>query len=315
MGSIRRKWTVLIVIGMLLSISTGCPGPARKQQPGIKAQQEPRITLFVNETGATKDINIEEYLAGVVAAEMETNWPVEALAAQAIIARTFTMKKIQDGGVKEHGTDASTSVEEFQAYAPEKINQRVRQAVNKTRGMVVVYQGKYINGWFFADAGGRTAASAAEGLSFFKEKTPYIKSVADPGAKITAAENRFWKVQFSEAEVARAVKEITGKDIGALRSVQIIERGPSNRVTKIRLGTVEVGAPALRLALGSDRLRSTMIESLNMTNNGLIATGKGFGHGVGMSQWGARALAQQGKQAEDIIKYFYHDVSITRAWK
>ncbi|MBC7325760.1 MAG: SpoIID/LytB domain-containing protein, partial [Moorella sp. (in: Bacteria)] len=183
-------------------------------------------------------------------------------AAQAILARTFTMKKIQEGGVKAHGTDASTSVEEFQAYNPARVNDNVRRAVEMTRGQVIKYKGNYINAWFHASGGSQTAASAIEGLNFRRETAPYIKSVADPGQGITTAENRSWTAGFSTAEVAAAVRKVTGQDPGPITAVSIAARGPSGRATQLRIGNLTVDAPALRLALGSDRLRSTLIKSV-----------------------------------------------------
>ncbi len=316
------KYIFLVaLVSVFVLAATGCPNAAKK--PGVPDNQtrprgpggkEPTITLFINETGEKKEIKMEEYLKGVVAAEMDTFWPVEALAAQAILARTFTIKKIQQGGVKEHGTNASTSVEEFQSYAPDKINDRVEKAVARTRGKVVTYKGNYINGWFFADGGGKTAASAQEGLAFKKEPAPYVQSVKDPGFAITVEENKSWTATFPLRQVRQAVKEKAGQDPGSIDSVKIIKKGPSGRATSIRVGKVTVSGPALRLALGSTKMRSTLIDSIAVKGSNLVISGKGYGHGVGMSQWGAKALAQQGKSPEEIINYFFKDVRIQKVW-
>jgi stage II sporulation protein D len=304
-------YAVLLIIFGIFTVCSGCRQAAKKPI----SQSEPTISLYINETGETKKIKMEEYLEGVVAAEMDPSWPEEALAAQAILARTFTLKKIQEGGVKARGTDASTSVEEFQAYDPSRIQQRVKKAVQRTRGEVVTYRGKLINGWFHADGGGRTAASAAEGLDYRKEETPYIRSVEDPGARITLPENRSWTVSFPLPQVREAVQKVAGQDPGQISQVEILERGPSGRATKIRVGAVTLSAPALRLALGSDKMRSTFLESLTIKDGSLIMKGKGYGHGVGMSQWGARALAEEGKKAEEIIRYFFQGVQIEKRWR
>lgn len=313
----RLLYGCLLLLVMLLL--TACPGPAGRPGPNGddfgRIRKEPTISLYVNETGEKKKIKLEEYLQGVVAAEMDPTWPDEALAAQAILARTFTLKKIQEGGVKARGTDASTSVEEFQAYDPQKINDKVRNAVQRTRGEVVTYRGRYINAWFFADGGGQTSASAAEGLGYFKEKTPYIHSVKDPGFAITVPENKSWTATFPLSQVRAAVKKLTGQDIGKATSAAIVEKGPSGRATKVKIGQVTLGAPALRLELGNDQMRSTLIDTFAIKNGNLVIHGKGYGHGVGMSQWGARALAEQGKKAEDIVRYFFRGVKIEKIWK
>lgn len=312
-----KKFFLTFILVVVVLVLTSCLGPTQKPQSqgAKKYNSEPTISLFLNETGETKEIKLEEYLKGVVAAEMDPTWPQEALRAQAILARTFTLKKIEQGGVKARGTDASTNIEEFQAYDPSRINGKVSQAVDGTRGMVVTYQGQFINGWFFADGGGLTSASAAEGLAYFKEQAPYIHSVEDPGFAITPQENKSWTVSFPLSQVQTAVKQATGQDVGNISSASILERGPSGRATKIKIGKVTVSGPALRLALGSEQMRSTLLTGFSIKNGNLIVTGKGYGHGVGMSQWGARALAEQGKKAEDIINYFFKDVKVEQIWK
>lgn len=305
----------ILTVALLILLVTGCRQPAQRPDASDqKLDREPVISLYMHETGETKQIGIEEYLAGVVAAEMDPQWPDEALAAQAILARTFTMKKIEEGGVKARGTDASTNIEEFQAYDETRINDKVRKAVERTRGEVVTYQGKYINGWFHADSGGKTASSAAEGLEFRQEPTPYITSVEDPGHEITEPENKAWTAVFTVNEVREAVKQATGTDPGPVTTVKIIKRGPSGRATSVQVNDKTLSAPALRLALGSEKLRSTLFEEPQVSQGQVSFRGKGYGHGVGMSQWGARALAEQGKKAEEIVTYFFRDVKIEKRW-
>ncbi|PKM90073.1 MAG: stage II sporulation protein SpoIID [Firmicutes bacterium HGW-Firmicutes-12] len=310
------KKTNLLVIFLLcfqLLAFTSCGVLQRPEKSEIK--EEPTISLYVAETGEKKQLKMEDYLKGVVAAEMDPSWPLEALAAQAIIARTFTLERMQNGeGVPARGTDASTNPEEFQAYDARRINENVNKAVERTRGEIVTYQGKYIKAWFFADGGGQTAASAQEGLAYGKQPSPYIKSVSDPGAEITIPENKSWQISFPLDVVRQSVKEATGKDTGDINQVNIVEKGPSGRATSIKVGNVVVSGPAFRLALGSEKMRSTLITDMRVEANNLIVSGKGFGHGVGMSQWGAKALASQGKKAEQIIEYFFKDVQIKKEW-
>lgn len=318
MANISKSRSIQITLFFLLILimPSACTAQQRPQPPGEDLKQEPVITLYINETGEKKEIKIEEYVKGVVAAEMEPAWSVEALAAQAILARTFTMERIKStGGVPARGTDASTNVEEFQAYDPKRINDNVSKAVERTRGEVVKYQGNYIKAWFFADGGGVTAASAEEGLAYTKEPSPYVHSVEDPGFSITAEENKAWKASFPLSVVRQKVREVTGSDPGAVTQAAITKKGPSGRAMTIQLGKAAVSGPALRLALGSEKMRSTLLTGFTVSGGNLVVRGKGFGHGVGMSQWGAKALADQGKPAEDIIRYFFKDVEIVKEWQ
>lgn len=303
---------------MILSGIAGCTsGPQKKPAPG-KMISEPTISLYVNETGQVKRLKMEDYLQGVVAAEMDTKWPVEALAAQAILARTFTLKQIKDkGGVPQHKTDASTSVEEFQAYDPTKINDNVRKAVAATRGEVVKYKGNYINAWFSACDGG-VEASASEGLSYRKEQTPYINTgVKDGCLSVTVPENRRWTASFPVQTVRSAVMKTMGQDPGSITAanVSVAKRGPTGRAETLKIGKVTVGAAALRLALGNEKMRSIFLDTITVRNGQVVMTGKGYGHGVGMCQWGAKKMASQGKQPEDIIRFYFKDVTIDKLWK
>lgn len=316
-----RRTTALIITLCLAALLTtaGCgkqQPAAPKPEQAAPTKEEPTISLFDNKTGQKKDIKIEEYVQGVVAAEMDTKWPVNALAAQAILARTFTMENINSGRVKElHGTDVSTSVEESQAYDPSKINDNIRQAVEATRGEVVTYGGNYIHAWFSACDGG-ISATAEEGLAYDKEPTPYIKGgVQDGCLEITEPKNKEWTAKIPVGQVRAAAQGKTGTDPGAIITAAIEKKGPSGRAEQIKLGNATVGGPALRLALGSEKVRSMLLSGISVQGGQLVMTGKGFGHGVGMCQWGARLMAEQGKSPEDIINFYFQDIQVEKQWK
>lgn len=306
------------LIGAMI-LTSGCGNKAQSklapERPEQTFNEEPTITLYLHETGETVSLPLEEYLCGVVAAEMATDWPGEALAAQAIMARTFTLEKILAGGVPDRGTDASTDVAEFQAYDATKINDAVRQAVQETRGRVVRSDGQLIKAWFFADGGGVTAASSKEGLGYDKEPTPYIHSVEDPGEQLADNPNKAWQAVFPLETVRTALVEMTGRELAIPTEAAIAEQGPSGRATKLSFNGYTVSAPALRLALDSTKMKSTLLTNVQINDGTLIMEGKGYGHGVGMSQWGARAMAEDGKSADEIVHYFFKDVEITQEYE
>jgi stage II sporulation protein D len=311
-----KKLTILWLIIIFIFVSIGCPARKPGGQTSLEDlySDEPTLSVFIAETGEIQEMVMEEYLMGVVAAEMDPTWPIEALAAQAILARTFTLKKMEEGGVEQRGTDASTDVEEFQAYDAEKINQQVQEAISSTRGQVATYHGRLINGWFHADAGGKTAASAEEGLAFNEEETPYITSVEDPGFEITLEENKSWTARVPLFEVRQAVKVVVGSDPGEIQTIEVVKKGPSGRAMQVRIGNATISGPALRLALDSTVVRSTLWNEVGIEGGELVISGQGYGHGVGMSQWGARALAEQGNNPQDIVKYFFKDIEIKQLW-
>jgi len=268
----------------------------------------------MHETGEKKTMKMEDYIAGVVAGEMKNDWPVEALAAQAIIARTFTVQAIEEkGGVPERGTQASTDIKEFQAYDASAINDNVRKAVQMTRGKIITYQGKPAKTWFHASAGGKTA-TAKEGLDYKDPEPPYIQSVDSPD-DLAPADVRQWSVAFSKEEVIEAIKK-AGLTIDKLESIAIGQKGPSGRTTTFTVnGNKSVSAPALRVAIGSTKLKSMLLDKVEMKGNQVIFTGKGYGHGVGMSQWGAHKMAKEGKSPEEIVRHYYRNVTIEQRWQ
>ena len=268
------------------------------------------IRLYQHETGNVAEMTLEEYLCGVVAGEMDNTWPQEALKAQAILARTFTLEKMEQGALAERNVDASTDIHEFQAYDAAKINDAILEAVDDTENEVVVYKDKLIKAWFFSDGGGVTAASAKEGLAYNKEETPYIQSVTDPGTNHSENPNTNWEAEFAMTEVTKAIAAVTGISREHYNSVKITEQGPTGRAETFQFDNVAVGAQALRLALGGEKMKSNLIEEIAVRGDTLYVKGKGYGHGVGMSQWGARVLAEQGKSAEEIIQYFFRDIKI-----
>lgn len=316
----NRLLPLFALILMVTLFAVACQKQETKKPEVTPAPQtykeEPTISLYDNETGTKKQIKLEEYVTAVVAAEMEPAWPTNALAAQAILARTFTMENLQSGRVKKlHGTDVSTSVEESQAYDPSRINDNVRQAVQKTRGEVITHNGQYIKAWFSASNGGKTA-SAAEGLAYYKTPTPYIKAnINDPASlQNTLPEIQQWTATLPGAKVQEAVRSISGNDPGPLKNAVIAEKGPSGRTIKLKINNAEVGGPAFRLAAGSTEIRSMFLTNVAVQGGNLVLTGKGYGHGVGMSQWGAKNMAEKGTSPEDIVKFYFKDTEITKLY-
>ncbi len=316
----RKKWMVVLAVALAGALAVGgCglfKGPQQKPAPQKQAPQgaEPQITVYMHETGEKKTMKMEEYIAGVVAGEMKPDWPVTALAAQAIVARTFTLEEIETkGGVPERGTQASTDIKEFQAYNAKEVNDNIRKAVEMTRGMVATYQGKPIRTWFHASAGGVTA-TAKEGLNFREAEPPYIQSVQSPD-DLAPADVKNWTASFSKAEVIAALSKM-GQRVTKVDSVEIGQKGPSGRATGLVFNkTVQVSAPDFRVAIGSTELKSMLLDSVAVEGDKVTFAGKGYGHGVGMSQWGANKMAAEGKKPEDIVNHYFKGVTVEKRWQ
>lgn len=321
MYSQKKKAVMAVLLGVLL-LTSACsltnplkkpdpePAPPKKQVTGT----EPAIMVYMHETGEKKNMKMEEYIAGVVAGEMKSDWPVEALAAQAIIARTFTIAAIEEkGGVPARGTQASTDVKEFQAYNAHDVNDNVKKAVDMTRGMVITYQGKVATTWFHASAGGITA-TAKEGLNFKDAEPPYIQSVNSPD-DMAPDDVKNWTAVFNAQEVVQGLEKM-GKKVASVESMAVSEKGPSGRAVTLAVnGSEMVSGPELRMALGSTKLKSMLLDSVDVIGDTVVFKGKGFGHGVGMSQWGAYKLAKDGQKPEEIIGHYFRGVTIEKRWE
>jgi stage II sporulation protein D len=258
-------------------------------------------------------MDIEEYLQGVLAGEMRNDWPLEALKAQAILARTFALQFLTEkpSSMFDKNSDISTDVRESQAYKPAEINDLIKQAVEETKGMALAYDGKFIKAWFHSCAGGKTA-TATEGLNYKDGDLPYIQSVdSDEADAVETAKE--WSNTFTESELLAALKTV-GVKLDDVKSVEIGDKGPSGRAINFVVNGQKVNCPDLRVALDATKFRSTLITDIKYANSKLTMSGKGFGHGVGMSQWGAYTMAKKGSTAEDIITHYFKDVSIVKAW-
>jgi len=323
-----KRWYVLIALVLVVALAmSGCgmlnqtqkkPEPAPPTQPSAPQKQvvqgnEPDILVFMHETKEKKTMKMEEYIAGVVAGEMKADWPVEALAAQAILARTFTVQAIEEkGGVPARGTQASTDIKEFQAYNGKAVSENVRKAIDMTRGMVITYQGKPIHAWFHASAGGITA-SAKEGLDFKDAEPAYIQSVQSPD-DLAPADVQNWTASFTKKQVMAVLTKM-GKTAASIDSVEIGQKGSSGRATTMIINkNIEVSGPEMRVGLDSTKLKSMLLDKVEVSGDNIIFTGKGYGHGVGMSQWGANKMATMGSKPEDIIGQYFKDVIIEKRW-
>lgn len=277
----------------------------------------PVINVFVVDKGAKEALNLENYVEGVLAGEMKNDWPLEALKAQAILARTFVLKFVTEKESRFSGADISTDIEEAQAYSAKDVNDRVKQAVKETSGQVLVSGDELPYTWFHAHSGGMTAL-AKEGLGYEKDEPAYTKVAQSEGETTdpdVPDDAKTWQATFTFPEFAAACEK-QGKHVTLNESSRITvgDRGQSGRALTLLAADQTIDVPQLRIALGSTKMRSTLLTSVKATAKGIEMAGKGYGHGVGMSQWGAYVMAKNGKTAEEIVKHYFQNVELTKLW-
>ncbi|OIO02221.1 MAG: hypothetical protein COX65_03475 [Elusimicrobia bacterium CG_4_10_14_0_2_um_filter_56_8] len=250
-------------------------------------------------------LSLEEYLYGVLPLEMSADWPLEALKAQAVASRTYALRYINPS--RDYDV---TSGAERQVYGGTvKIGPRIIEAVNTTRGEVLKYKGKLINTYFHACCGGHTAsAKSAWGDAVIKP----LYGVADPFCK--PSRHARWEYYISSSELLRFI-QAQGSTALKIKSVRIYKKDRSGRAVSLRIGTDKgtktVLANDMRKRFGTFEFRSTYITGISRVKGGYEVSGRGWGHGVGMCQEGAKYMALKGRPYKRILRYYYPGASIT----
>ena len=288
-----------------------------KESEKYDYQKFATIKLYHQDTGKIEELPIDEYLYGVVSAEMPANYEIEALKAQAIVARTYTLYQILKGSKKHEGADICDKSTCCQAWisnenrlekwaeSEKKSNwSKIEQAVNETSGKIITYNGEPIDAFFHANSGGKTeSASNVWG----GENFPYLQSVETSGEEGYSGYNT--ELTLSKDELKEKLKQTYPEieiNLENQNEIEIIEYTESGRVRTIKIGNTNIPGTKLRSCLG---LRSTFF-TVNVNGENITFNVTGYGHGVGMSQTGADSMAKQGSTAEEIIKHFYTGVEI-----
>ena len=261
-----------------------------------------------NKAGNLQQMALEEYLLGVVLAEMPADFETEALKAQAVVARTYTCKRMERS--KHEGAavcmdpgccQGFRSPEEYrEAGGREAAVEKVRRAVEDTDGLVLCYGGALIDATYFSCSGGSTE----DAVAVWGQDVPYLQAVESPGEEEAP---RFTdSVEFSSSEFAEKLGiSAAGDPAGWFGAVEYTDGGGVD--TMVIRGKPFTG-PQLRSKLG---LRSTALE-ISVSGKTITVTTRGFGHRVGMSQYGAQAMAQAGESFRSILAHYYTGTELVR---
>lgn len=291
---------------------------ADRSKPEIEdwtAQLEgPAVEVAVYRT-ASKEIEkhpLEKYIVGVVASEMPAEFELEALKAQALAARTYVVKQLLQGNTEglPNGADVTDSVS-HQVFNSEtdlkkqwgadydwKIK-KIRQAVAETAGQIITYDGKPIEASFFSTSNGYTENSE----DYWPNEFPYLRSVESPWDKQSPKYDQ--QKSFTVEEFVQNLGvTLSSNNIG-----EILSRTEGKRVEKVKFGEKTLTGREVREWLGLPSSDFTWV----LREDEIIVSTKGYGHGVGMSQYGANGMAKEGKTFKEIIQHYYQGVTITSA--
>lgn len=273
------------------------------------------IKLLHKQTGEVEEVELDSYLCNVVSAEMPADYEKEALKAQAIVARTYTVYKINNKKHEEADIcDDSTCCQawiskedrlaKWEATKRESNWQKIEEAVNETKGKIITYNNEPINAFFHSNSGGTTEipVNVWGGTGY-----PYLQVVETAGEEGYSQYSS--EVELTNEELINKLKEKYPDiqiDFNNNEDIKIVEYTDSNRVKTIKFGNHEISGVEARTIFG---LKSTNFE-VEKQNGKVKFSVKGYGHGVGMSQTGADSMAKEGKNYEEIIKHFYIGVEI-----
>ena len=269
------------------------------------------IKLLLTEQNQVIELNFDDYIKGVLIGEMPVTFELEALKAQALVARTYTLYKLKNSDSVHENADICDNVNCCQCYKTKEYafaswddsgeNEKwlkVEEAVEATKNQVITYEDEIIAAFFHANSAGKT-----EDVKHIwgEEEIPYLKSVE--GFEVDLEEDT---KTLSSGEFEKIIKEKEESYIYKSGDIKILDYTTSGRANSIQIGVNTIKATEFRNLFG---LKSTNIKIETIDDDITIKT-KGYGHGVGMSQVGANQMALEGKKYDEIIKHYYSDVEI-----
>lgn len=301
---------------LISSIQRQCGNPV--YQGTIYVRKEKEGFLIINE------LNLEDYLKAVVPSEMPASYEMQALMAQAVCARTYAYKQMENQSLKAFGADVDDSVN-FQVYQNLSSQEQTTQAVEATKGQVLTYNGELIEAFYFSTSSGKTSTDEVWGN---ETVLPYLKSVACTFDSEEVWSE--WEVCLPWETIQQRTREYFEVEAEFL-SMEIVRKAQNGAATELRVITEE-GAYSVQQEYeirkflspkgcvingkdGSQNTGGALLPSSCFVfeiveGEEILLTGKGYGHGVGMSQNGANEMARRGYLYQEILHYFFNDVTI-----
>ena len=273
------------------------------------------INLLHIDTGEVEQIDLDTYLYGVVASEMPATFELEALKAQAVVARTYTIYQIKNGSKHENADVCDSSyccqawiskenrMARWEEDKAEEYWNKILEAVNNTKGKIIFYEGEPINALFHSNSGGSTEIS----LNVWGGNFPYFQTVETSGEESYSSYSS--EVEISKDDLIKKMLERYSDykiDFSDNNCINIQEYTSSGRISKISIGNKQISGVEARSIFG---LKSAKFN-FEILENSIKFSVLGYGHGVGLSQCGSDVLAKNGKNYEEIIRYYYKDVEI-----
>jgi len=303
MKNMWREWVLAFLLAwalpwVILAVARTAEG--RPQETVLEETEPEKASIPVLCQGEETSMLLEDYLTGVLMAEMPASFPLQARMAQAVVARTYALRTVQQNA-KHPGfvCDSSGCCQGYlEPVGPG--SEEAREAVRATEGLVLTYGGKLIEATYFSASGGRTE----DAVAVWGSDVPYLQSVESPGEDVGEKERFFTKEELEKA----LGLTLTGSSRSWLGKSEYTQGGG---VESLEIMGVSFPGTELRFLLG---LRSTAF-TVEAREDGLVFRTRGFGHRVGMSQYGAQAMALAGKDFQEILLHYYTGAAVTELGK
>jgi stage II sporulation protein D len=255
-------------------------------------------------------VDMERYLAGVVGSEAVESWPDDALRAQAVVARTYALNQKKSRDNKAFDVQATVADQVY--LGTERETAKLRRIVKETTGIVLLYKGELFTAYFHSTCGGHTEPVSR---AFSSPDIPPLRGVECNYC--TSSKYYGWWSATLDAESLSAALRKAGKRVGHVTDIEPMDIGPSGRAARVRIthdrGTTVVGAYEFRKIVGANQIRNTnfLVRKYGDT---FQFVGRGWGHGVGMCQFGAKGIAEKGYGFTAILKYYYPGATLARLY-
>jgi stage II sporulation protein D len=275
---------------------------ARDYAGALEIWREGNGLTLVNELG------LEDYVAGTVRAEVSERWPREALRALAVVARTYVVFHQERNPGKIYHLVASSQHQNFAGRVLD--GSPAWDAARSTAGQVLTWAGTVFPAFYHSDSGGATEPARAV---FSGDGIPPIPGVRDDYSTVAESPNATWSVTLPLAAVAQRLRQ-GGIDVGVLTGLSVVERSPSLRVARLAVehsrGTSVLRGADFRRLVGYDVIKSTLFVPVLTREGDVKFEGRGWGHGVGLSQYGAKGMAERGRSHIEILEHYYPGASL-----
>ncbi|HDS09405.1 MAG TPA: SpoIID/LytB domain-containing protein [Firmicutes bacterium] len=252
-------------------------------------------------------IDLEEYLLGVVAEEIPHAWHIEALKAQAIAARTYAYEKMINNKPNAKYDVLATDMSQVYGGVNSE-RESTTNAVKETKGIIMTYRGKPIAAFFHSTCGGGTDDAAYVWGSNF----PYLRKVSCTYCKPSPHYEWNYIIDIDKLE---DILDKNGYDIGYIKKISLVGKSDAGRIKDIEIAgskkTVRISSNNFRIMVGAKNLKSTRF-SATLKSRKLYLSGNGFGHGIGMCQWGAKGMAEHGYKYNEILRHYYKNINLKK---